>query len=83
MFYLIFKQIIFLFHFRHVPEYIGAAFAKRLSRLALIAPPNVIVMLLHFIGNLMVRHRGLTKLMHNPDNQIGNIFVNINVYPKF
>jgi hypothetical protein len=41
----------------HVPEYIAAAFAKRLSRLALIAPPNVIVMLLHFIGNLMVSCR--------------------------
>nr|CAG4647854.1 EOG090X04ZD [Moina brachiata]SVE92977.1 EOG090X04ZD [Moina brachiata] len=53
----------------HVPEYIAAAFAKKLSRLALIAPPNVAVLLLHFIGNLMHRHRGLIKLAHNPDNQ--------------
>nr|CAG4641647.1 EOG090X04ZD [Eurycercus lamellatus] len=53
----------------HVPEYIGAAFAKRLSRLALIAPPNVIILLLHFVGNLMLRHKGLARLMHNPDNQ--------------
>nr|CAG4634749.1 EOG090X04ZD [Alona affinis] len=53
----------------HVPEYIAAAFAKRLCRLALLAPPNVIVLLLHFIGNLMIRHRGLARLTHDADNQ--------------
>nr|CAG4650111.1 EOG090X04ZD [Sida crystallina] len=53
----------------HVPEYIAAAYVKRLARLSLIAPPNVAVMLLHFIGNFMIRHRGLTRMAHNPQNQ--------------
>nr|CAG4636963.1 EOG090X04ZD [Ceriodaphnia reticulata]SVE72901.1 EOG090X04ZD [Ceriodaphnia reticulata] len=53
----------------HVPEYIAAAFAKRLSRLALVAPPNVLILLLHFVGNLLIRHRGLVRLTHNPENQ--------------
>lgn len=65
---------------RHVPEYIAAAFIKRLSRLALIAPPNVIVLLLHFIGNLMIRHRGLSRLTHNPLDQNGKVVVLINNY---
>nr|SVE75088.1 EOG090X04ZD [Daphnia dolichocephala] len=53
----------------HIPEYIAAAFAKRLSRLALIAPANVVILLLHFVGNLIIRHRGLSRLMHHPENQ--------------
>nr|SVE91102.1 EOG090X04ZD [Daphnia sinensis] len=53
----------------HIPEYIAAAFAKRLSRLALIAPANVVILLLHFVGNLMIRHRGLSRLMHHPEDQ--------------
>jgi len=53
----------------HVPEYIAAAFVKRLSRLALIAPPNVIILLLHLVGNFMIRHKGLAIMGHNPQNQ--------------
>nr|CAG4647002.1 EOG090X04ZD [Megafenestra aurita]SVE92354.1 EOG090X04ZD [Megafenestra aurita] len=53
----------------HIPEYIAAAFAKRLSRLSLVAPPNVVLLIIHFVGNLMIRHRGLARLMHNPENQ--------------
>nr|CAG4642472.1 EOG090X04ZD [Evadne anonyx] len=53
----------------HVPEYIAAAFVKRLSRLALIAPPNVTMLLLHSIGNFILRHRGLVKMSHNTENQ--------------
>jgi len=53
----------------HVPEYIAAAYVKRLSRLALIAPPNVTILLLHSIGNFILRHKGLTKLAHNTENQ--------------
>ncbi|XP_046460715.1 nucleolar complex protein 4 homolog B-like [Daphnia pulex] len=53
----------------HIPEYIAAAFAKRLSRLALIAPANIVILLLHFVGNLMIRHRGLVRLMHRPEDQ--------------
>nr|CAG4638409.1 EOG090X04ZD [Cyclestheria hislopi] len=53
----------------HVPEYIAAAFIKRMARLSLTAPANVVVLLLHFIGNLIMRHRGLLRLVHNPDHQ--------------
>nr|CAG4649283.1 EOG090X04ZD [Scapholeberis mucronata]SVE93582.1 EOG090X04ZD [Scapholeberis mucronata] len=53
----------------HIPEYVAAGFAKRLARLALLSPPNLLVLLLHFVGNLMIRHKGLARLMHNPENR--------------
>jgi len=56
----------------HIPEYIAAAFVKRLARLALIAPPNVTVMLVHFVGNLLIRHRGLARMTHDPQKQEGS-----------
>jgi len=45
-----------------LPEYLVAAFVKRLSRLALTAPANTITMVLQFIGNLLLRHQGLQKM---------------------
>ncbi|RZF37915.1 hypothetical protein LSTR_LSTR005415 [Laodelphax striatellus] len=50
----------------HLPELLVAAFVKRLSRLALVAPPQDILILLPFIGNLLIRHPGLKKLMNRP-----------------
>lgn len=47
----------------HLPETLVAAFAKRLARLALVAPQEDISALCTFIGNLMVRHPGLKRLM--------------------
>ena len=42
----------------HLPEYLVAAFIKRLSRLCLTAPSNAILLVLPFIGNLLIRHKG-------------------------
>ena len=50
----------------HLPAYIVAAFIKRLARLCLTAPSNVIPMAIRFIHNLMFRHPSLAKLIDNP-----------------
>ncbi|XP_071440282.1 nucleolar complex protein 4 homolog B [Hetaerina americana] len=50
----------------HLPESMVASFVKRLSRLALAAPPLDISLMLAFIGNLIIRHPGLKKMMNNP-----------------
>jgi U3 small nucleolar RNA-associated protein 19 len=42
-----------------------AAFIKRLARLALLAPPQDILIILYFISNLMIRHPGLKRLIYN------------------
>ena len=46
-----------------MPESLVAAFIKRLARLALIAPPQDILIILYFIGNLIIRHPGLKRLI--------------------
>lgn len=46
-----------------LPESLVAAFIKRLARLALVAPPQDIVIILYFIGNLIIRHPGLKRLI--------------------
>uniref|UniRef100_A0A182QP55 CCAAT-binding factor domain-containing protein n=1 Tax=Anopheles farauti TaxID=69004 RepID=A0A182QP55_9DIPT len=50
----------------HLPEGLVAAFVKRLARLALIAPPQDIVIILRFVGNLILRHPALKRLMFHP-----------------
>lgn len=47
----------------YLPEALVAAFIKRLARLALIAPPQDIIIIVHFIGNLIIRHPGLKRLI--------------------
>jgi U3 small nucleolar RNA-associated protein 19 len=47
----------------YLPETLVAAFIKRLARLALIAPPQDIIIILYFIGNLIIRHPGLKRLI--------------------
>lgn len=51
-----------------MPEALVAAFAKRLSRLTLVAPPEDIIIILLFIGNLLLRHPGLKRLIDHPQN---------------
>ena len=51
---------------RHLPAYLVAAFAKRLARLALTAPPEALLMVLPFICNLLRRHPACRVLMHRP-----------------
>lgn len=50
----------------HLPEGLVAAFVKRLARLALIAPPQDIVIILRFVGNLILRHPALKRLIFHP-----------------
>ena len=51
----------------HLPEYLVAAFIKRFSRLSLTAPANSILLLLPFIGNLLLRHKSLVKMIDNTE----------------
>ncbi|QQP57258.1 Nucleolar complex protein 4 -like protein, partial [Caligus rogercresseyi] len=48
----------------HLPEYLVAAFVKRLSRITLTAPANSLPLVFQFIGNLLIRHSGLLKMIH-------------------
>ena len=52
----------------HLPEYLVAAFVKRLCRLSLTAPANTLVMVMQFIGNLLLRHPGLQKMAKNTED---------------
>lgn len=50
----------------YLSEHLVAAFAKRLARLTLVAPPQDIHIILMFIGNLILRHPGLKRLINHP-----------------
>ncbi|XP_019394536.1 PREDICTED: nucleolar complex protein 4 homolog [Crocodylus porosus] len=50
----------------HLPAYLVAAFIKRLSRLALTAPPEALLMVIPFICNLFRRHPACKVLVHRP-----------------
>lgn len=50
----------------HLPVYLVAAFAKRLARLALTAPPTALLIVLPFIYNLIRRHPSCRVLVHRP-----------------
>ncbi|XP_006788811.1 nucleolar complex protein 4 homolog isoform X2 [Neolamprologus brichardi] len=50
----------------HLPVYLVAAFAKRLARLALTAPPTALLLVLPFIYNLIRRHPSCRVLIHKP-----------------
>ncbi|XP_004595489.2 nucleolar complex protein 4 homolog [Ochotona princeps] len=50
----------------HLPAYLVAAFAKRLSHLAVTAPPEALLMVLPFICNLLRRHPACRVLVHCP-----------------
>uniref|UniRef100_A0A8D8Q3G2 Nucleolar complex protein 4 homolog n=1 Tax=Cacopsylla melanoneura TaxID=428564 RepID=A0A8D8Q3G2_9HEMI len=51
----------------HLPEALVASFIKRLCRLSLTAPPQDIAIMIYLIGNLILRHKGLTILFQNND----------------
>ncbi|XP_076161577.1 nucleolar complex protein 4 homolog B-like [Ptiloglossa arizonensis] len=55
----------------HLPEALVAAFAKRLARLTLVAPPEDILIILLLVGNLLLRHPGLKRLIdHLQDGEV-------------
>lgn len=57
----------------HLPVYLVAAFAKRLSRLALTAPPTALLIVLPFIYNLIRRHPSCRVLIHKPTTEDGKV----------
>ncbi|KAJ3338139.1 Nucleolar complex protein 4 [Gonapodya sp. JEL0774] len=56
----------------HLPAYLVAAFAKRLSRLLLHAPPAACIAVLPLIHNLLKRHPACLVLIHRSDAQIAD-----------
>lgn len=50
----------------HLPENLVAAFGKRLARLALVAPPQDVITIIYFVGNLILRHPGLKRMISHP-----------------
>lgn len=48
----------------HLPAYLVAAFIKRLSRLALSAPPHGVALIVTFVSNLLKRHPNCNVLIH-------------------
>lgn len=63
-----------------LPETLVAAFIKRLSRLALVAPPQDILIILSFIENLFIRHPGLQCVMYKTD---GNKIKPVDLFLQF
>jgi U3 small nucleolar RNA-associated protein 19 len=59
----------------HLPEALVAAFAKRLGRLALTANTTDVLIIIPFIGNLLIRHKGLQKMIHSIEGGFGKIVI--------
>ena len=57
----------------HLPAYLVAAFAKRLSRMALSAPPSGIMLAIPFVCNLLRRHSSCQVLIHRKQVSIGDL----------
>lgn len=51
----------------HLPQTLVGAFVKRVARLALSAPPQDIIISLQFISNLLIRHKGLKRMLNDPE----------------
>ncbi|XP_060598961.1 nucleolar complex protein 4 homolog B-like [Ruditapes philippinarum] len=54
----------------HLPSYLVAAFAKRLARISLVAPPAGLLVSVPFIFNLIIRHPNCKSLIHKPDMEM-------------
>ncbi|XP_065866887.1 protein NUCLEOLAR COMPLEX ASSOCIATED 4 isoform X2 [Euphorbia lathyris] len=55
-----------------LPAYLAAAFAKKLSRLALSVPPSGAVVIIALIHNLLRRHPSINCLVHREDSATDN-----------
>ncbi len=67
----IYSVYVFVLASSHLPVYLVAAFAKRLARLALTAPPTALLIVLPFIYNLIRRHPSCRVLIHKPSTEDG------------
>ena len=61
----------FMCIFSHLPSYLVAAFAKKLARLSLTAPPHGLVVVIPMVYNLLMRHPTAKVLLHNPEGPTG------------
>ncbi|XP_064612394.1 nucleolar complex protein 4 homolog [Liolophura sinensis] len=50
----------------HLPAYLVAAFAKKLSRISLTAPPHGLKLSIPFVYNLLTRHPSCRPMLHRP-----------------
>eukprot|EP00958_Prasinococcus_capsulatus_P022114 scaffold3068_cov401-Prasinococcus_capsulatus_cf.AAC.48 len=57
----------------HLPQYLVAAFIKRMARLALAAPPSGALVAIVFIHNLLIRHPSCSVLIHRDDSSLGGV----------
>lgn len=55
----------------HLPAYLVAAFAKRLARISLSAPPSGLLISLSLIYNLIIRHPTCKQLVNRVDMETG------------
>lgn len=62
----------------HLPAYLVAAFIKRLSRLALRAPPYGVALIVRFVGNLIRRHPNCKVLIHRKKDKVCFILLEYN-----
>lgn len=58
----------------YLPAYLAAAFAKKLSRLALSTPPSGALIIIALIHNLLRRHPSINFLVHQQVDDLGNGF---------
>lgn len=56
----------------HISATVVASFVKRISRLALFAPPSAIVAIVPFVYNQLKRHPTLMALIHRPEYDIAD-----------
>ncbi|XP_057868416.1 protein NUCLEOLAR COMPLEX ASSOCIATED 4 isoform X2 [Cryptomeria japonica] len=56
-----------------LPAYLAAAFAKKLSRLALYTPPSGSLLVIALIHNLLRRHPSINRLVHWDHREMGEV----------
>ena len=65
----------------HLPSYLVAAFVKRLSRLALTAPPSGAMLAIPFVCNLIRRHPSVQVLIHQKKVRQRNFVLLLSLSP--
>lgn len=67
----------------HLPTYLVCAFAKRIARLALLAPPPVTMTLVPLLYNIFVMHPAAHVLLHRvPKRDLDNQILMLNLDPE-
>lgn len=64
----------------HLPLYLVAAFAKKIARLSLSAPPNGVMVAVVFVTNLIKRHSNCRVLLHRNNAQDDEVDLSADPY---